>query len=71
MDIRIIIKLHELLKAERTGNPKELSYKLGISERTVYNYISFMKTELNAPIIFKIQSRSYCYYKNCELCFKG
>lgn len=71
LDIRIIIKLDELLKAERTGNPKELSYKLGISERTVFNYISFMKTELNAPIIFNTQLKNYCYDRDCELCFKG
>jgi hypothetical protein len=71
MDIRIIIKIHELLKAERTGNPKELSYKLGISERTVFNYISFMKTELNAPIVFNSQTKNYNYNRVCELCFKG
>lgn len=71
MDIRIIIKLHELLKAERTGTPKELSYKLGVSERTVFNYISFMKTELNAPIKYNSQTKCYSYERVCELNFKG
>ena len=55
MDIRVIKKLHELIKNERTGPPKELCIKLGISERTVYNYISFMRNELNAPIKFSGQ----------------
>lgn len=71
MDIRVIKKLHELIKTERTGSPKELCIKLGISERTVYNYISFMKSELNAPIIFSGQKSSYCYEGSCELRFNG
>lgn len=71
MDIRIIIKLHELIKAERTGNPKELSQKLGLSERSVFNYINYMKTELNAPIFFNTQRKNYCYDRDCELCFKS
>jgi hypothetical protein len=71
MDIRVIKKLHELIKTERTGPPKELCIKLGISERTVYNYISFMKSELNAPIKFSGQKASYFYAGNCELRFDG
>jgi transcriptional antiterminator len=57
MDIRIIILLHKLLLAERTGGPKELALKLALSERSIYNYIGFMKTELNAPIIYQVQKR--------------
>jgi len=71
MDIRVIKKLHELIKNERTGPPKELCIKLGISERTVYNYISFMRNELNAPIKFSGQKASYWYEANCELRFDG
>jgi biotin operon repressor len=32
-----------MLLTEQSGNPKELASKLGISERSVYNYISYMK----------------------------
>ncbi len=71
MDIRVIKKLHELIKTERTGPPKELCIKLGISERTVYNYISFMKNELNAPIKYSSDKGTYCYHGNCELRFDG
>jgi transcriptional antiterminator len=55
MDIRIIKRLHELLVTEQSGIPKELASKLGVSERTVYNYISYMKKEMNAPIMFSDQ----------------
>lgn len=61
MDIRIIKKLHDLIKDERTGTPRKLSERLGISERTVYNYISFMKNEMNAPIVYNNNKLNYCY----------
>jgi transcriptional antiterminator len=71
MDIRIIKKLHEYIKLEQTGSPKELALKLGVSERTIYNYISYMKAEMNAPIIFDNQKRNYFYKRTCLLIFKG
>ena len=71
LDIRIIIKIHELLKANRAGNSVELSDRLAVSVRSVYNYISYMKTELNAPIIYDSHSKKYCYERECELNFKG
>ena len=71
MDIRIIIRLHEFLLSERTGTPKELAAKLGISERSVYNYIAFMKAEMNAPIMYDFQKGNYSYSRTCELHFEG
>lgn len=71
MDIRLIIRLHKLLLIEQTGSPKELAFKLGISERSVYNYIGFMKTELNAPIAYEVQKASYYYERACEFNFEG
>ena len=71
MDIGVIIRIDELLKAERAGNTQELSKRLGISVRTVYSYISFMKVELNAPISYNAHNRNYCYDRKCELNFNG
>jgi NADH:ubiquinone oxidoreductase subunit E len=71
VDIRIIIKIHELLKSNRAGNSKEIALKLGMSVRSVYNYLTFMKTELNAPIGYNHQQKKYCYERECELNFKG
>lgn len=71
MDIRVIKRLHEFIITERTGTPKELASKLGVSERSVYNYISFMKNEMNAPIIYNNQKGNYCYKRICELRFEG
>lgn len=69
MDFRIIIRINDLIVNEMTGSPKQLASKLRISERTVFNYIAFMKKELNAPIKYNYQRMSYIYYNNCEFKF--
>jgi transcriptional antiterminator len=71
MNVRIIKKLHEYIITERTGSPKDLATKLGVSERTVYSYISYMKTEMNAPIVFDNQKGNYYYERECLLAFWG
>lgn len=63
--------MHELILIARTGKTRDLASKLGISERSVYNYISFMKTEMKAPIIYDVHKGNYRYNRNCELCFWG
>lgn len=71
MDIRILKKIHDFILTERTGSPKELARKLGLSERTVYSYISYMKVEMNAPIIYDNHKGNYLYERHCLLNFKG
>lgn len=71
MDIRKIIRIHKLLLAERTGKPNELANKLEVSERSIYNYISYMKAELNAPIEYDTLKKSYYYIEKCEFNLEG
>ena len=71
LDIRIIIKIHELILLEFTGNPKSFADKLDVSERTIYNYLEFMKVELEAPIVYNNSKKSYCYDGECELRFRN
>lgn len=71
MDIRIIIRLNELIVNEQTGRPSELASKLGITERSVYNYIAFMKNEMKAPIYYNSQRLSYIYNNDCDFKFNG
>lgn len=66
VDIRIIKKIHDLIVDERTGTPGKLSERLGVSVRTVYNYISFMKNEMNAPIVYDNNKFNYCYDGPCN-----
>lgn len=60
-----------MIATERTGTPAELSRKLAISVRTVYNYLNFMKTEMKAPIVYCNSKCSYYYDGECGLCFEG
>ncbi|MFZ4107133.1 hypothetical protein [Flavobacterium sp.] len=46
-----------------------MASKLSITERTVYNYISFMKKKLNAPIVYDYHRMSYVYNKDGEFKF--
>lgn len=71
MDIRIIIKIHELIQVELTGSPKDLADKISVSERTIYNYLEFMKNELQASIVYNTSKKSYCYDGECGLRFNG
>lgn len=54
-----------------TGSPKKLAARLSISERSVYNYIAFMKIELQAPIQYNYLKMSYVYYKTWEFRFNN
>ncbi len=61
MNIRVVIRIHEMISMESTGKPSDLAHLLNVSERTVYNYISFMKEELKAPINYSAVKESYYY----------
>ncbi len=69
MDIRVFIRLHELIKNKQTGNLRQLAQKLEISERSVNYYIAFMRDELKAPIIYDRKLETYLYEAECRLCF--
>lgn len=71
MDIRVFIRLHELIKNKQTGKLKQLAQKLEISERSVNYYIAFMRNELKAPIIYDRKLETYLYETECRLCFIG
>jgi transcriptional antiterminator len=61
MNIKVVIRIHELISLENTGNPKSFADLLDVSERTVYNYISFMREELKVPIDYCPVKGSYYY----------
>lgn len=71
MNIEIIIRIHELISIQSTGIPGKLAEKLGLSERSVYNYLGYMKKNMNAPIKYNPQKQSYYYYEEVKFCFVG
>ena len=55
-------RLHSLIEQECTGSPLELSQKLHISERSIYNLLDQLKN-FNADIIYDRSRKTY-YYQN-------
>lgn len=53
--------IDRLTRIKGTGTPKQLSQKLGISERTLFRLIDIMRS-LGAPIAYSKMRSSY-YYK--------
>jgi hypothetical protein len=58
-----IKRLDTLIRQKRTGPPKELAGKLGISERWLYSLMEELKMELDCPIRYDRRRRSYVYEK--------
>jgi hypothetical protein len=61
MDIRTIMRLNTLIAKAITGTPAELAKTLGRTQRTVHSYVRFMREELNAPIAYCNNERTYHY----------
>jgi predicted DNA-binding transcriptional regulator YafY len=55
-----IARIDYLIRIKATGTPSQLAERLGMSERSVYEYINLMK-ELGAPIKFNSYRQSYYY----------
>ncbi len=58
-----INRLDALIRHKSTGPPKELADKLNISERWLYIFLDELKTELDCPISYDRNKRSYVYDK--------
>lgn len=54
-------RIDQLIRMKATGNPNELSNKLGISESHLYRIIGKMKEKANCPIEYSKFDNSYVY----------
>lgn len=55
-----IKRIDHLIRIKGTGTPVQLADKLGLSERSVYEYINLMK-DFGAPIKFDAYRETYYY----------
>ena len=55
-----LIRLDYLINLKSTGTPAELAIKMGISERSVYDYLKLLK-DFGAPIKYSRLKGSYYY----------
>jgi transcriptional antiterminator len=70
MDINKIILINDLIQGGRSGTPKQMAEKVGISERMLYYIINFMKDELEAPIKYCRSKQRYFYEEEGRLNIK-
>jgi len=53
-------RLNYLIHIKATGNPKKLSHRLNVSERSLYEYISLLRS-LGAPVQYDRTRETYFY----------
>lgn len=70
MDIQKIIKINDLIASGRSGTPRNLAEKLGVSERMLYLIIRYMKDELHAPVKYDRNKLRYYYSEKGVLNFR-
>lgn len=59
-----------LVEKERTGNVKDAAVKIGISDRTIFNYVNVLKTRLNAPINYNRDKKTFVFSGKGTLVWK-
>jgi hypothetical protein len=62
-------QLDQLIRLKATGSPRELARKLKISERSVYDLLTILKTA-GASINYNIDRGSYEYETEIKFCFR-
>jgi hypothetical protein len=61
MDLTKIERMDLLIRTNATGRPVDFARRMGMSSRSLFNYINFMKVKLNAPIEYSNTMQSYFY----------
>ena len=55
-----LIRLDHLIHHKSTGTPADCASKIGVSERSLYDYLKILK-EMGAPVKFSRGRRTYYY----------
>jgi predicted DNA-binding transcriptional regulator YafY len=58
--IKRLQRIDELIRIKGTGAPANLARRLGVSERSLYEYLRLMK-EFGAPIHYSRTAQTYHY----------
>lgn len=58
--LRQVERVDQLIRLKGTGTPKELAYRLEVSEGSIYNLIDIIRS-LGGDVYFCEQQKSYCY----------
>lgn len=55
-----LIRLDHLINHKSTGTPADCAQKIGVSERSLYEYLKILK-DMGAPVKFSRGRRTYYY----------
>lgn len=69
IELNRIVKIDYLIRHKATGSPVYLATQLGISKRTLFETLSFMKNSLHAPIVYNKYRQTYIYQEEGFFCF--
>ncbi|EON74696.1 hypothetical protein ADIS_4807 [Lunatimonas lonarensis] len=61
------LRLIELIEKGKTGSPKDLARKFGVTERTVYNILDSVKLTFRRKIVYSERDRSYMFEDNATV----
>lgn len=61
MNIEKIRVIDHYIQCKQTDNPEAFARKVNVSKSMLFRYISYMKTELKAPISYNRVKQSYEY----------
>ncbi len=70
MNLEKLESLHKLIVAGRARNTKDIARVLNVSERMVFNYMNYLRDELNAPLVYDRNVGYYRYTEDGGLSFK-
>ncbi len=56
-------RIDHLIRIKGTGTPSELAEKIGMSERSMYEYIKLMK-DFGCPVSYSRSRKSYYYQED-------
>lgn len=60
--LKRIEQIDQLIRLKATGRPEQLAEKVGIKERTIYEYIQMMRA-MGAEIAYCRHAQTYYYLK--------
>lgn len=69
IDLTRVMTLDFLIRQKATGSPETLATRLGISRRTLFFTLNFMRDSLNAPIAYNRFRETYFYAEKGLFCF--
>lgn len=55
-----LVRIDHLISCKSTGTPAEFAHKIGLSERSLYEYIKLLK-KFGAPVVYSRARGSYQY----------